>query len=153
MAKVLFCSNEPVLAEGLTQILASADGLELCGYCPNLEELSAQVDRHRPDVLFLDLTSEINFGVLAGLQETPFRSKIVLWTYALSTELALQAVSLGIRGILRKTLPTEELIRCLKKVNDGELWLDKSVTDSLATAQRYSLTRREGQLVTTLCRG
>jgi len=153
MAIVLLCSDEPVLAEGLTQILASADGLELCGYCPNLEDLPAQVDRYKPDLLVLDVTAEINFGVLARLQETPFKSKIVLWAYSLSTELALQAVSLGIRGILNKTLPVETLIRCLTKVNEGELWLDKTLTDSLATARRYSLTRREGQLVTLLCHG
>src|ERR1700722_16621263 len=95
MATVLLCSDEPVLAEGLTQILAGVDGLELCAYCPTLEDLPAKVDRHRPDVLFLDLTAEINFGVLARLQETPFKSKIVLWANSLSTELALQAVSLG----------------------------------------------------------
>ena len=153
MATVLLCSDEPVLAEGLTRILAGVDGLELCAYCPKLDDLPAQVDRHRPDVLILDLTADINFGVLARLQEAPFKSKIVLWAYSLSTELALQAVSLGIRGILHKTLSPETLIRCLTRVNEGELWLDKTLTDSIATARRYSLTRREGQLVTTLCQG
>jgi DNA-binding NarL/FixJ family response regulator len=153
METVLLCSDEPVLAEGLAQILANADGLDLCAYCPNLEDLPAQVDLHKPDVLVVDLNNEINFGVLVRLQEAPFKSKIVLWAYTLSTELALQAVSLGIRGILRKTLPPETLIRCLTKVNAGEMWFDKALTDSLATARRYSLTRREGQLVTLLCQG
>src|ERR1035438_7909696 len=115
MATVLFCSDEPVLAEGLARILEGVHGLELCAYCPNLEDLPAQVDRYGPDVLLLDLTAEINFGVLARLQAIPFKSKSVLWVYSLSTELALQAVSLGIRGILRKTLPPEKLIRCLTK--------------------------------------
>ena len=105
MATVLFFSDEPVLAEGLAQILAGLDGWELCAYCPNLEDLPAQVDRHRPDVLLLDLTAEINFGVLARLQATPFKSKIVLWAYSLSTELALQAMSLGIRGFCARLFP------------------------------------------------
>lgn len=153
MATVLLCTDEPVLAEGLAQILASADGLDLCACCPNLGDLPTQVDRYRPDVLLLDLTAGINFGVLVRLQEGPFKSKIVLWAYTLSTELALQSVSIGIRGILRKTLPAETLIRCLTKVNAGEMWFDKTLTDSLATARRYSLTRREGQLVSLLCQG
>ena len=65
----------------------------------------------------------------------------------------MQAMSLGVRGILRKTLPVETLMRCLQKVNEGELWFEKALTDSLMTARRYSLTRREGQLVTLLTQG
>src|ERR1022692_3138859 len=64
-----------------------------------------------------------------------------------------QAMSLGVRGILRKTLPTETLLRCLMRVNEGELWFEKALTDSIMTARRYSLTRREGQLVTLLSQG
>jgi DNA-binding NarL/FixJ family response regulator len=153
MTTVLFCSDEPVLAQGLARILEATHGLELCAYCPNLDALPAQVDRYKPDILVLDMTAETNFGVLARLQEAPFQSKVVLWAYSLSTELALQALSLGIRGILRKTHSAETLIRCLTRIGAGELWFDKTFTDSLATARRYSLTWREGQLVTLLCEG
>jgi DNA-binding CsgD family transcriptional regulator len=62
-------------------------------------------------------------------------------------------MSLGVRGILRKTLPTETLLRCLTRVNDGELWFEKALTDSIMSARRYSLTRREGQLVSLLSQG
>ncbi len=80
-------------------------------------------------------------------------AKIVLWVHTISTELALQAMSLGVRGILRKTLPIETLLRCLTRVNDGELWFEKALTDSIMSARRYSLTRREGQLVSLLSQG
>jgi DNA-binding CsgD family transcriptional regulator len=62
-------------------------------------------------------------------------------------------MSLGVRGILRKTLPPETLLRCLTRVNEGELWFEKSLTDSIMSARRYSLTRREGQLVSLLSQG
>jgi len=62
-------------------------------------------------------------------------------------------MSLGVRGILRKTLPTETLLRCLTRVNEGELWFEKALTDSIMSARRYSLTRREGQLVSLLSQG
>ena len=62
-------------------------------------------------------------------------------------------MSLGIRGILRKSLPLETLNRCLCRVHEGELWFEKALTDSLMTARRYTLTRREGQLVALLSQG
>src|SRR5579863_5151115 len=153
MANVLLCSDEPILAEGLARILASSDQMNLISYCPGIDGLRAQMESHQPDILLVDLTAGVNFGVLSGLHEVANHAKIVLWVHAISTELALQAMSLGVRGILRKTLPVETLLRCMTRVNEGELWFEKALTDSIMSARRYSLTRREGQLVSLLSQG
>src|SRR5271165_5151881 len=153
MANVLLCSDEPILAEGLSRILAGSETLNLISYCPGIEGLRSQMELHQPDLLLVDLTAGVTFGVLSGLHEVASHAKIVLWVHAISTELALQAMSLGVRGILRKTLPTDTLLRCLTRVNEGELWFEKSLTDSIMSARRYSLTRREGQLVSLLSQG
>src|SRR5580693_6346241 len=153
MANVLLCSDEPILAEGLARILAGSEALNLISYCPGIEGLREQLELHQPDLLLVDLTAGITFGVLSGLHEVASHAKIILWVHSISTELALQAMSLGVRGILRKTLPTETLLRCLTRVNEGELWFEKALTDSIMSARRYSLTRREGQLVSLLSQG
>jgi DNA-binding NarL/FixJ family response regulator len=153
MAKVLLCSDEPILAEGLARILEGSGTLNLISYCPGIEGLRAQMEAHQPDVLMVDLSAGVTFSVLSGLHEVGAHAKIVLWVHAISTELALQSMSLGVRGILRKTLPAETLLRCLTRVNEGELWFEKSLTDSIMSARRYSLTRREGQLVSLLSQG
>src|ERR1035438_3682955 len=49
-------------------------------------------------------------------------TRIVLWVTTISTELAFQAMGLGIRGVLRKQLPPELQVKCLQKVHAGELW-------------------------------
>lgn len=153
MASVLLCSDEPILAEGLSRILAGAEALTLVSFCPRVEELRSQMESHQPDLLLVDLSAGITFSVLSGLHEVAAQAKIILWVHSISTELALQAMSLGVRGILRKTLPTETLLRCLTRVNEGELWFEKALTDSIMSARRYSLTRREGQLVSLLSQG
>ncbi|HEY3823991.1 MAG TPA: response regulator transcription factor [Bryobacteraceae bacterium] len=153
MANVLLCTDEPILAEGLTRILESSEAMNLVSWCPGIDGLRSQMELHQPDLLLVDLTAGVTFGVLSGLHEVASRAKIVLWVHSISTELALQAMSLGVRGILRKTLPTETLIRCLTRVVDGELWFEKAMTDSIMSARRYSLTRREGQLVSLLSQG
>jgi DNA-binding NarL/FixJ family response regulator len=81
------------------------------------------------------------------------RSRMVLWVNSISTELAFQAMGLGVRGILRKTLPTELQVKCLQKVQSGELWFEKALTDSFLCARRVALTQREGQLVSLLSQG
>lgn len=118
-----------------------------------MDQIRGHLETEQPEILLVDLTSDVTFNALSGLQETACQAKIVLWVHSISTELALQAMSLGVRGILRKTLPVETLVRCLTRVTDGELWFEKTLTDSIMTARRYSLTRREGQLVSLLSQG
>ena len=153
MANVLLCTDEPIQAEGLKRILSDTEGLGLVSWCSELGSLGEKIEEHKPELLLIDLTSDVNFAVLSSLHQIARQARIVLWVHAISTELALQAMSLGIRGILRKTLPTETLVRCLTRVHEGELWFEKALTDSIMTARRYSLTRREGQLVTLLAQG
>src|SRR6478736_7053556 len=105
-----------------------------------------QITQGVPDLVLMDLTAEITLAVLSDMKHAMSRSRIVLWVNAISTELAFQAMGLGVRGIVRKTLPAETLIECLRKVNQGELWFEKTLTDSMLSARKVSLTRREGQL-------
>jgi two-component system, NarL family, nitrate/nitrite response regulator NarL len=153
MATVLLCCDEPVLAEGLTVLLSQTGGFDLASCCPKADDLERQIELHQPDLLLVDLTAEFTFGLLNGLQNLVQHTKIILWVHSISTELALQAMSLGVRGVLRKTVPIEMLLRCLVRVNEGELWFEKTLTDSIMSAKRYSLTRREGQLVILLTQG
>jgi two-component system nitrate/nitrite response regulator NarL len=153
MASVLLCTDEPILAEGLVRFLAGAEDLDLISCCPGIDELPAQMELHKPNLLLMDLTTGITLGVLRGIHEASPHARIVLWVRSISSELALQAMSLGVQGILRKTLPTNTLLLCLTKVNQGELWFEKALTDSILSARHYSLTRREGQLVGLLSQG
>ena len=153
MSNVLLCADEPVLAEGLRRILENVPELDLVGCCPRLEDLQAQSAECQPEILLVDLTADVTFSVLSGLREVVSASRIVLWVHAISTELALQSMSLGVRGILRRTMPVDSLVRCLLSVHEGELWFEKALTDSIMTARSYSLTRREGQLVALLAQG
>ncbi|MES1262363.1 MAG: response regulator transcription factor [Acidobacteriota bacterium] len=153
MPSVLLCSDEPILAEGLIQILKRPGNLELVAWCSRVEDLQEQLERYAPDLLLMDLTAEVHFGLLERIQSVAAQTKIVLWVRSIAGELALQAMSLGIRGVLRKTLPPETLLRCLALVHAGELWFEKALTDSLTTTRRHALTPREGQLVALLSQG
>jgi two-component system, NarL family, nitrate/nitrite response regulator NarL len=153
MGIVLLCSDEPILAEGLERVLSGSAGLKLVSHCDRMDLLSAEIEKHRPDVLIVDLSAGISFSVLNTLHDTASRIRTILWVNSISTELALQAMAFGIRGILRKTASIEVMLRCLNSVGDGELWFEKAMTDSIMSAGRYSLTRREGQLVSLLAEG
>ncbi len=153
MPRVLLYSDQPILATGLQAVLRSAQGFELVSICSCVDELAGRLNAEQTDIALLDLTPEITFGALSELRRAAVSCKLVLWVNTISTELAFQSMGLGIRGILRKTLPTELQIKCLQKVHAGELWFEKALTDSFLSARRVALTQREGQLVSLLSQG
>ncbi len=153
MTRVLLYSDEPILAQGLESVLRQIEGFELLPTSNSLAFLMEQISLGVPDLVLMDLTAEITFAVLSDMKHAMSRSRIVLWVSSISTELAFQAMGLGVRGILRKTLPIELQVKCLQKVQSGELWFEKALTDSFLCARRVALTKREGQLVSLLSQG
>lgn len=134
-------------------MLSEASEFELLSTCASMTALMEIMNSQQPEIILMDLTSEVTFGALSEMKGAMLNCKIVLWVYSISTELAFQAMGLGVRGILRKTLPTELILKCLEKVRDGEMWFEKALTDSFLSAKRVALTQREGQLVSLISRG
>jgi DNA-binding NarL/FixJ family response regulator len=153
MTKILLYSDEPILAKGLESILHQVEGFQLLPTCGKIADVVDCISQTAPDLVLMDLTPEVTFAVLNELKHFMSSTRLVLWVNSISTELAFQAMGLGVRGILRKTLPMDLQLKCLQKVGAGELWFEKALTDSFLCARRVAISRREGQLVTLLSQG
>lgn len=150
--QLLLYSKDPLLAKGLESVLRQAGGIELLPLCSTLAGLTEEIAHKTPDLIVLDLGPEVTFAVLSETKRAT-SSKIVLWANSISLELAFQAMALGVRGILRKTLPPELQVKCLRQVQAGELWFEKALVNDFIFARRVALTPREGQLIILLSQG
>jgi DNA-binding NarL/FixJ family response regulator len=153
MFRVLVFTDEPVVANGLRTVLAAKTGFKVVSVSDSPATLIETAEAVKPDLLLLDMTPEITFGVLVEFQKRIPGCRVVLWARTVSTELAYQAIEHGIRGILRKTLPAESVLRCLQMVADGGLWFEESLKARFLAAKAVTLSRREGQLVGLLSQG
>lgn len=146
-------TDEPVLTSGLEAVLISQSEFALVGTCPHVSRIAEIVAASKPDILLIDLTPEVTFELLLDLQDRFPGTRIVLWVHSIRAEMAYQAIEHGIRGILRKTLPPEALITCLRIVAAGGHWFDEALGDALRTVTTIHLTPRESQLVNLLTTG
>jgi len=154
MMRIILCVGEPILAKGLEDVLRQVEGFELLPTCCSVTTLAELLSKGaRPDLVLLDLTQDVTFALMSELTRTMRDAKIVLWVKSVSTELAFQAMGLGVQGILRKQLPVELQVKCLQRVQAGELWFEKALTDSFLSLRRVALTNREGEVVSLLAQG
>jgi DNA-binding NarL/FixJ family response regulator len=70
-----------------------------------------------------------------------------------STELAFHAMELGIRGILRKSLPAALQLKCLRAVQAGESWFERSLIRDSVCPPASTLTPRERFFLHMLAQG
>lgn len=153
MIRLFFFTDEPVLASGLKIVLASGNEFELAGTCQRVSEIAAAATDCGAEILLIDLTPEVTFDILMGLQAQLPGVRMVLWAHSITTEMAFQSMEHGIRGILRKTLPSETLMTCLRIVSQGGLWFDEVLEAALRTVKRIDLAPRERQLVNLITSG
>jgi DNA-binding NarL/FixJ family response regulator len=140
----------PIMAKGLSTVLQGPGGFELVSICATMPELHQVVTLTEPHIVLMDFTAEFAPRVLGELGVLLPARKVVLLVYEITREMALHAISLGIRGILRSTLSTEMVLHCLHQVHRGENCFDKAMLDDPIQSRRAQLTGREMQLVRLL---
>ncbi len=145
------------MVEGLRKALSDYDDLQFVGSVANNNDALETLCRARPDVALIDLSGGLTraLRLVGGLKTVSDRSHAVLWVVDLPEGDALRALQMGVRGIIKKTLPVEKLIECLREVGAGKIWTDESepVIEFLRGKESARLTPRERQIVSLICRG
>ena len=70
MARVLLFTDEPILAKGFIAVVSSVPGFDTVSVCHTTAELAETVPTLKPDVLLIDLTPEVTFGILTQLHQS-----------------------------------------------------------------------------------
>ena len=151
--RVVLCTSEPLLSLALDSLLDSQSDIQLGAVIPAPDQLARQIGTTDADVALVALSEEVHWGVVAELKRVSPHTKILFWADDLATEFAHQALTCGVRGILRRSVPIETILTCIRQVHAGELWFEKSLTDVLLAGRTVRLSRRESQLVKLLAQG
>jgi len=127
------------------------------------EEAIAEVDRERPDVIFMDIGLPDQSGLVAGsriLERHP-EAKIVALTALSDRGTADEALRIGFVGYLTKDTPVARLANAIRSVMEGRLVLPQrlSPTRRISKAEKEialiasQLTPREREVLTLLVQG
>jgi two-component system nitrate/nitrite response regulator NarL len=156
---VFACESQPIVLEGLAKILADCDDLEYIGSAGTLSDALEVLRAQHPDIILVDQTGglKVVFQFISDVKSTWAQCQPVLWVNDLAEIDCFRALQLGARGILKKTLPIQSVIECLRSVGHGNVWIESSLSDNkLGSLDRRSaprLTPREKEIVHHVCGG
>ena len=133
---IVVADDHTIFRESLCRMLAMEDDFEIVGQAATGEQVVEVLLRERPDILLLDLRMPGADGLetLKQLRAKHLPTKIIVLTAVEEEKQYVQAVRNGARGVVVKQTATELLIKSIRKVHAGEIWLDAKTTAAVVRA-------------------
>jgi two-component system nitrate/nitrite response regulator NarL len=150
--KVLIADDHAFFRDGLRKLLEDAADISVVGEASNGNQCIKMLDKFKPDILLLDLRMPEKDG-LAVLTEVNFESlstRVIVLTAAEGDRDVVRAMRLGARGVVLKQSASDLLLKSIRQVHDGEIWLDNRMTAEVIYAFKKSAEsgqRREKPLL------
>jgi DNA-binding NarL/FixJ family response regulator len=138
--RIVIADDHPIVLDGLEQLFRLEEEFEIVARCVNGLQAIEAVEAHHPDILILDLRmpQRSGLGVLRELKERGLDTRVVVLTAALDEDEVVDAIRLGVKGVVLKEMAPRLLIQCVRKVHEGGQWLEK---DSIGKALEKMLNR------------
>ena len=128
--RIAIADDHTIFRDGLRKLLSLETDFEVCAEAKDGTEVLDVLRQSEPDVLLLDLKMPglDGIGALQRIQNQKLKTKIIVLTASDDESEYVQAMKYGTSGIVLKQTATELLIKSIRKVHQGEIWLDAKTT-------------------------
>jgi two-component system, NarL family, response regulator NreC len=159
--RVVLADDHVIVRQGLKLILGGA-GFEVVGEASDGHEAVRLARETQPDIAVLDVVMPLMNGMEAAreIQQACPRTKAILLTSRHEEQLILEALQAGIRGCVLKTYQAQDLIRAIRDVSAGGVYLSPTLSRCVVDAYRSRtslppdpLSPRERQVLQLIAEG
>ena len=157
--RILLADDHPIVLDGLEGLFRLETDIEVVGRCLTGDEVMPALRRLKPDLLLLDIRMPRMDGmeVLRAMHHERIATRVVLLATVFEDDQVVEALRLGVRGMVLKELAPPLLIECVRRVHAGGQWIEQQASGrALETLVRretaekelsHDLTPREIELV------
>ncbi|MDL1860668.1 response regulator [Betaproteobacteria bacterium PRO7] len=132
--KLVLVDDHSLVRQGLADLLSRGAGMQVMATTGRADETFALLEKHRPDLLILDLRMAPTDGItlLKSLREKGIDTPVVILTMSEAAEDLAAALRLGVRGYLLKDMEPADVIDAIRAAARGELVVAPSIAGKLA---------------------
>ncbi len=132
--RILLVDDHQIFLAGLRLLIEKEPDMIVVGTASNRAEALALMQEH-PDIVLLDLDlgNESGIDFLPQLIEPEEPPRVIIVTGVPDPELHLRAVRLGALGVVLKLDSAGSLVKAIRKVHGGEMWLNRPMISTVMT--------------------
>jgi len=138
--RILLVDDHPIVREGLNVLLAEQSDFKVVGEVADPARILPAVEALKPAVVVLDLTlagTEVT-PILRQLRERHPQLRILVLSMHDEMVYAERLLAMGANGYLMKQEPPAELLRALRRVAAGEIYVSASVAERILARSRLA---------------
>ncbi len=165
--RIALADDHTIFRDGLRRLLNLEPDFEVVAEAKDGSEVLSLIEETEPDILLLDLRMPgvDGLSLLQRVQAQKLKTKIIVLTASEDEGEYVQAMKYGTSGIVLKQTATELLIKSIRKVHGGEIWLDSRTTaavmrqfaspadQSPRDREKPALSNREREIVACVAQG
>jgi len=133
--RILLIDDHQSFLWGMVKLIESdSSNMQVIGTASDIAEALAILEREQPDVILLD----IDLHGVNSLDSMPLllnatSAVVLILTGVRDAETHERAVLAGARGVAQKESSAEMILKAIRKVHEGEIWLDRATTARVFT--------------------
>ncbi len=132
--KILIVDDHPLLRMGLKDVIESEADFKVCGEAESANKALKIISNTNPDFVTVDITLDGDINgielVKAIKKRYPEIYTLVLSMYE-ETLYAERAIKAGARGYIKKKDAGKNIIIAIRKILDGELYLNETISNKI----------------------
>jgi DNA-binding NarL/FixJ family response regulator len=165
----MIVDDHSVIRSGLRMLIEQDQTMTVVAMTGTASEALSLAAREQPDIIVLDLMlgDEDGLDFLPQLCKTSPNSRVLILTGVQGTDAHRMAIRRGAMGIVLKQQAADLLLKAIRKVHAGEVWIDRSMMSSVLSDVRNerheeadpeagkitSLTPREREVIALVSEG
>ena len=164
--RLLLVDDHKVVRLGLRTLLESETDFEVVAEASTAAEAVQMAGSLRPHVVLMDIRLPDQTGIVAcqQIREKWSDIQVLMLTSFADEDLVMEAIEAGAAGYVLKQLDTDELLRAVRAVGQGDAVLDPSITRNVLAGVRRAkqevqatafrdLSERELQVLAQVAQG
>jgi DNA-binding NarL/FixJ family response regulator len=142
MIRVLIAEDHLMVRAGICAFLEKSGDIHILGEASNGQEAIEMVQELKPDVLIMDIMMPRMNGLQAAenIRELKLPTHILLLSMYSDEGLIHQALQYGVKGYVLKSSVSDELLRAVRAVANGETYLSSPVSEIVVESNLHSHT-------------
>jgi len=133
MARILIVDDHPLVRTGLAQLIGDCPDLEVCGEAGDMGEALRKIDQLQPDLAIIDLSLAGGSGLdlIEHIKSRGGNIPMLVASMHDETLYAERVLAAGARGYINKQEAQDRIIRAIRQVLGGKVYLSERMTDRL----------------------
>ncbi|MGC1783935.1 MAG: response regulator transcription factor [Acidobacteriaceae bacterium] len=139
--RILLADSQAIYRVGIRKIFAVEDDMRVVAQAENYPGLLAALERFPSDIVLLDggMIAGVTDAIPEMLRRAP-DAKLIVQVSENSEDFIVDLYRRGVRGVISRSISPDLLIRCIRKIAEGETWIDNQSVSWVIEAYRAQAT-------------